>query len=132
MRPVWPGINVFIGHTEDDLCPVVAVLNYIAQSDDQPGLFVRFSDHTPLTKAHFVTKVQEALTSAGVDCSSYSRHSFRIGAATTAARAGVADSVIQTLGRWTSAAFLGYIRTPQEELARITRVLARTDNLARR
>ena len=126
------GINVFIGHTEDDLCPVVAVLNYIAQRGDQPGPFFRFSDHTPLTKARFVTKVREALTSAGVDCSGYSGHSFRIGAATTAARAGVADSVIQTLGRWTSAAFLGYIRTPQEELARITRVLARTDNLTRR
>ena len=135
IRMVWgisPAPDAFIGHTEDDLCPVVAVLNYIAQRGDQPGPFFRFSDHTPLTKARFVTKVREALTLAGVDCSGYSGHSFRIGAATTAARAGVADSVIQTLGRWTSAAFLGYIRTPQEELARITRVLARTDNLTRR
>ena len=70
------GINVFIGHTEDDLYPVVAVLNYIAQRGDQPGPFFRFSDHTPLTKARFITKVREAPTSAGVDCSSYSRHSF--------------------------------------------------------
>ena len=62
------GINVFIGHTEDDLCPVVAVLNYIAQRGDQPGPFFCFSDHTPLTKARFVTKVREVLTSAGVDC----------------------------------------------------------------
>ena len=67
------------GRCSDDLCPVVAVLNYIAQRGDQPRPFFHFSDHTPLTKAHFITKVQEALTSAGVDCSSYSGHSFRIG-----------------------------------------------------
>ena len=36
-----------------------------------------------------------------------------IGAATTAAQEGVADSVIQALGRWTSATFLGYICTPR-------------------
>ena len=99
------GVNVFVGHTEDDLCPVVAVLNYIAQRGEQSGPFFCFSDHTPLTKARFITKVREALAAAGVDCSSYSGHSFRIGAATTAAQAGVADSVIQALGRWTSAAF---------------------------
>ncbi len=33
-------------------------------------------------------------------------HSFRIGAATTAVVVGIADSSIQTLGRWQSAAFL--------------------------
>ena len=37
------GVNVFIGHTEDDLCPVVAVLNYIAQRGDQPGPFFHIS-----------------------------------------------------------------------------------------
>ena len=121
------GVNVFVGHTEDDLCPVVAVLNYIAQRGEQPGPFFRFSDHTPLTKPHFITKVRETLAAAGVDCSSYSGHSFRIGVATTVAQPGVADSVIQALGGWTSAAFLGYIRTPWEQLARVARVLARTD-----
>ena len=121
------GVDVFVGRTEDDLCPVVAVLNYIVQRGEQPGPFFHFSNHTPLTKARFTTKVCDALAAVGVDRTSYSGHSFRIGAATTAAMAGVADSVIQALGRWSSAAFLGYIRTPREQLAGVTRALARTN-----
>ena len=101
--------------------------SYIAQRGEHPGPVLRFSDHIALTKACFITKVREALTAVGVDCSSYSGHSFRIGVATTASQAGVADSVIQVLGRWTSGVFLGYIRTPREQLARVARVLAKTD-----
>lgn len=43
---------------------------------------------------------------------------------TSAALAGVEDSTIQLVGRWQSAAFLKYIRTPQEKIAALSRVLA--------
>ena len=39
----------------------------------------------------------------------YACHSFRIGAATTAAMAGVEDAKIHTLGRWRSAAYVQYV-----------------------
>lgn len=87
------GVNVFVGRTEDDLWPVVAVLNYIAQRGEQPGPFFCFSNHTPLSKACFITKVWEALMAARVDCSSYSGHSFRIGAATTVAQVGMCSGL---------------------------------------
>ena len=52
--------------------------------------------------------------------------SLVIGAATTAATAGLEDSVIRSLGRWNSDAFLTYIRTPREHLAKLSNLLART------
>ena len=66
--------QIIIGRTGCDLCPVAAVLSYVA--------------------------------------------------ATSAALAGIEDSTIQLLGRWQSAAFLGYIRTPHEQLASISASLA--------
>ena len=64
------------------------------------------------------------ISGIGVSQDRYAGHSFRIGAATAAASAGVEDSTIQTMGRWQSAAFLRYIRTPPEELAAICPLLA--------
>ncbi len=43
----------------------------------------------------------------------FSSHSFRIGAATSAAQKGLTKHQIQTLGRWSSEAFQSYIRTDQ-------------------
>ena len=56
-------------------------------------------------KARFVAGVQAALVRAGIPCQQYSGHSFRIGAATMAAEAGVQDSTIQVLSRRSSSAF---------------------------
>lgn len=36
----------------------------------------------------------------------------------------VEDSLIRMLGRWSSSAFLAYIRTPREDLACVSRVIA--------
>ena len=58
----------------------------------------------------------------------YSGHSFHIRAATTAAMAVVEDALIQTLGRWRSAAYVQYVRMPSKQLAHQSAVLARNVN----
>ena len=80
-----------------------------------------------ITKPHFVARTRDILATLGLPQSQFAGHSFRIGAATAAAAAGVEDSTIQTLGRWSSAAFLQYIRTPKERLALISATLANTN-----
>ena len=69
-------------------------------------------------------EVKRALELAGVEASNFNGHSFRIGAASTAAANGMEDSLIKTLGRWESDAYLRYIKIPREELANYTVMLA--------
>ena len=119
------GVEVFIGSTADDLCPVKATRSYVTRRGVQSGPFFCLAGGEPLTKARFVALVRTSLAQAGVPIGGYSGHSFRIGAATTAAQAGIPDSVIQALGRWSSPAFLRYIRTPRSHLAQYSSSLAR-------
>ena len=119
------GVHVYMQATNNQLCPVNAVTTYVAMRGTSSGPFFRWQEGAPLTKAQFVDKVRETMLQAGIPTEGYCGHSFRIGAATEAARSGVPDSTIQSLGHWASGAFLRYIRTPRERLAGTTRALAR-------
>ena len=46
------------------------------------------------------------------------------GVATTAAKKGMGDAVIKTLGRWESVAYQQYVQIPSEQLASYSAVLA--------
>ena len=63
-----------------------------------------------LTQLHFRYLLRRQLQRAGLNPQSFNTHSFRIGAATSAAQAGVPAQVIKCLGRWRSHAYKGYIR----------------------
>ena len=76
---------------------MAAILAYLVIRWSDPGPFFRFKDGRGLTRARFVEAVRRALVAAGIEAQSYSGHSFRIGAATTAAAKGVPDSLIKTL-----------------------------------
>ena len=118
------GADVAVGCTGNQLCPVTAILKYIEIRGDQQGPFFLDTSSNPVTKQRFVTGIREVLTAIGLPQHQFAGHSFRIGAAMTAATAGIEDSTIQTLGRWHSAAFLQYIHTPKEQLAAISTTLA--------
>ena len=121
--PFRKGIDLYMGRTGTEVCPVAAMLKYLVARGSQAGPLFRFEDGRFLTRQRFVSAVRAALSEAGVDESKYGGHSFRIGAATTAAEKGLEDSVIKTLGRWRSLAYLDYIRLPRAQLANYSRVL---------
>jgi hypothetical protein len=121
--PFRKGVSVFLGWTGGELCPVAAVLDYMVRRGPGDGPLFSFSDGRPLTRERFVTALRKALDQAGLNAAVYAGHSFRIGAATTAARKGIQDSLIKTLGRWESAAYTVYIRTPRETLCGVARSL---------
>ena len=118
------GTFVYMATTHNELCPVAAVLSYLVHHPSGEGPLFQFRDGSPLTRARFVLEFRKALSSAGVQADGYTGHSFRIGAATTAAAKGIPDNMIKALGRWTSEAYQIYIRLPREQLASVTAMLA--------
>lgn len=122
--PFRKGVTIVVGRAVGPLCPLVAVLTYMAIRRPGQGPLFRFSDGRPLTRERFVAKVREVLQQIGIDQTKYAGHSFRIGAATTAAKKGIQDSLIKTLGRWESVAYQLYVRTPREQLVAVAATLS--------
>ena len=90
---------------DTDICPVIALPNYLIRCGNAQGPLFILEDGNFLTPHYFVSAVKDALQRAGVDQTRYCGHSFQIGAATMAAARGMEDSVIvKTLGRWQSVA----------------------------
>ena len=118
------GIDIYVGRTNNQLCPAAATMAYLAARGASPGPLFIFKDGRLLSRDRFVDQVTQAIGALGLNSQNYAGHSFRIGAATTAAECRVEDSVIKALGRWKSSAFQVYIRTPRDRLASISQLLS--------
>lgn len=114
--PFRKGCHIYIGRGRPPLCAVQAVLNYLHIRGNTAGPLFLLQSGQPLSRVILTKWLREVLILAQIG-GNYSSHSFRIGAATVAARNGVPDHLIQTLGRWTSDAFKVYIHTPADVLA---------------
>ena len=83
-------------------------------------LFSGYERGSALSREHFITRLKALLSSLGLDSARYSGHSFRRGAATSAAVAGYSDNEIQQLGRWRSDAYKLYIDLPKDRILHLS------------
>lgn len=121
--PFRKGCFIHIGLGSYPLCAIQSLMAYLTVRGNREGPLFLFQDGRPLSRASLTEWLRKILLSAGIP-GTFSSHSFRIGAATVAARNGVPDHLIQALGRWTSNAYQLYIRTPTDSLARLSSQLA--------
>ena len=102
------------------LYPVTSMIQYtqirsvLFPISDAP-LFLDFNGEI-LSREKFIEMLRHLLQILNLNEQKYCGHSFRIGAATSAASAGVQDHLIQTMGRWSSNCYTRYIRTSGKEV----------------
>jgi hypothetical protein len=109
------GSIVHIGCSGKPICSYCAMSTYIASrhnADPNSPLFLDKQGNI-LTKSRFISSTKLLLALLGFDPSLYSGHSFRAGAATTAADKGFDDWQLKMLGRWASNAYTIYLRNPK-------------------
>ncbi|XP_033750488.1 uncharacterized protein LOC117334792 [Pecten maximus] len=118
--PFREGIMLKIFKTNKFVCPHCVCSKYMESRQRQTPspkdpLFVTVGGQ-PLTRTVFITKLRHVLECLNINSDLYNGHSFRIGAATSAAAVHIEDHLIKVLGRWSSDAYCRYIRTPQSTI----------------
>ena len=123
--PFKQGCTVKISRTYKNICPMSAMEHFLTIHPTKKGPLFMYSNGTNLTRQRFNDFLKTVFPRSTYG--NISTHSFRIGAATTAAAAGLPKWLIQKLGRWNSDSFRTYIRIPIKTIQETTRVLASTN-----
>ena len=110
---------IYLGRGQAPLCRISAILAYLHLRGPSSGPLFIDTHGRPLTRSRPSSFIQSVLQGAGI-LGHFSGHSFRIGAATTAAQCGMPDHLIKTMGRWTSNVYQVYIRTPMESILEVS------------
>ena len=97
--PFREGVTVRVASNGTPLCPVAALSRYMNSNSSKSGPLFKFSGGRFLTRKGLM-RILNLIKPEGIK--NMSTHSFRIGAATTAAAAGYPKWAIQALGRWSS------------------------------
>ena len=115
--PFRMGQTLLIGQTTQSICPVNAMKHYLTRRGITPGPLFIFASGRPLTKDTLTAETRQLLSHLGCQASDYASHSYRIGAATATASAGLPPWLVKTLGRWSSECYERYIQCPQAVLS---------------
>ena len=107
-------IHRYIGCSGTQICAVCCLITYfkIQRSmgllHENSYLFT-FKDARPVTKCQLNAQIKSLAASLGLPAASYTSHSLRAGAATTASSLGFTQPEIKRLGHWASDAYNNYI-----------------------
>ncbi len=105
---LWKGSTIVLEHRPGSLDPLPIFKNYISARDARfphlPDLWLTAAGKIP-TRSWFISRFHAILPSSDV-----AGHSLRAGGATALALAGTPLERIQIIGRWSSQAFLIYLR----------------------
>ena len=93
-----------------DLCPVSTTSDFVKVRPKLAQTLLVHMNGKALSNFQFQAVLKKAAKHLGWPSESYSSHSFRIGAATTAAMKGEPIDTIMQKGRWKSSAVNKYIR----------------------
>lgn len=104
------GYIMQINKTGKSVCPVHSLNIFLARRPKINGPLLCHMDGTPLTRTQFSSVLKKCLSVMNLEFAKYNTHSFRIGAATTAAMVGCTTEQIKEAGRWTSDAYKRYVR----------------------
>ena len=121
--PFRKGFHLFLRCTDHHICPVKALLPYLAVCGSREGPLFITEEGSPLARHCFSTELSSILHAAELETTHYNTHSFHIGAATLAKQAGISDLHIKMLGKWQSNAYETYITMPRQQLAALSKQL---------
>ena len=79
-----------------------------------------FKNSSPLTRVKLSFVISNLLKLCNIE-GDYTGHSLHIGAASSAARVGVSDNMIKTLRRWSTKAYRLYIRSSEDNIAKVSK-----------
>ena len=115
--PFREGQVIRLAASNSSVCPVRALKNHLLNCHMPHQPLFTFVDASFLSRQVLSNVLRSLLPKNS--CGPISSHSFRIGAATTAAAAGVPEWLIKVLGRWSSDCYERYIKTPSAVLERV-------------
>ena len=72
--PFSAGLTIYLGRTGCPICPVSALLSYMALRGQHPGPLFLFQDGSCLSKQRLLSQINKALASQGADSDSAHHH----------------------------------------------------------
>ena len=112
-------MSTYVGKTSHQVCPVKTLTQYLTIRGSKPGPLFILPTNQSLTRVMFSTAFQKL----NMHPHHFNTHSFRIGVATSAKRAGISDSHLKALGRWRSNAYPKYVPLSPQDLTNLSRSL---------